>query len=299
MDFIVGLAPSQGKEVIFVVVDRFTKYAHFMTLSHPYSVAQVASVFLEFDYKLHGCPTTIVSNQHLFFLAISGNPLIFQIAWSTISNVYCLSSSVWWANWSCGCMAADRPSSWVKWLSLVEYWYNTTHHTAIGITPFHALYGFPPPLNISYVLGDSKVVAVDELLQAREETSRMVRHHLLRAINRMKQYADRRRSDWVFQVGDWVFLKLHPFQQQSVRSTAQTKLSPKYFGPYLVLERVGSVAYRLDLPSSTLVHPTFHVSLMKKTHGIFRTVHPLPADCSWSTNKPIVSTRDCDWKEVG
>lgn len=71
-------------------------------------------------------------------------------------------------------------------------------------------------------------------------------------------------------------MKLHPFQQLSVRSVDQTKLSPKYFGSYLVLEMVGSVAYRLDFPLGSLIHPTFHVSILKKAHGVTHTITPLP-----------------------
>lgn len=61
------------------------------------------------------------------------------------------------------CMAVDRPSSWVWWLPFVKWWYNTTHHTSIGMILFQALYGFEPPLHISYISGDSKVVVVDEV----------------------------------------------------------------------------------------------------------------------------------------
>lgn len=74
-----------------------------------------------------------------------------------------------------------------------------------------------------------------------------------------------------------MLLKLHPFQHDSIRPAAQSKLSPKYFSPYLVLENIGSVAYCLDISPGSLVHPTFHVSLLKKAHGIVHTIHPLPS----------------------
>jgi hypothetical protein len=69
MDFIDGLPKSEGKEVIFVVVDRFSKYAHLMTLTHPYSAITVAKVFMENVYKLHGMPATIVSDRDNIFLS--------------------------------------------------------------------------------------------------------------------------------------------------------------------------------------------------------------------------------------
>jgi len=69
IDFIDGLPKSEGKEVIFVVVDRFSKYAHFMALTHPYSAITVAKVFMENVYKLHGMLVTIVSDRNNIFLS--------------------------------------------------------------------------------------------------------------------------------------------------------------------------------------------------------------------------------------
>ena len=95
----------------------------------------------------------------------------------------------------------------------------------------------------------------------------LVRQHLIRAQDRMKRQADKGRSERVFQVGDRVYLKLQPYVQSSLAPHANQKLSFKFFGPYSVVERIGSVAYRLDLPPSALVHPVFHVSQLKRAIG--------------------------------
>jgi hypothetical protein len=83
----------------------------------------------------------------------------------------------------------------------------------------------------------------------------------------MKSQADKGRTERQFEVGDQVFLKLQPYIQSSIAPRANQKLSFKFFGPFKVLQRVGSVVYRLELPPASSVHPMFHVSQLKKAVG--------------------------------
>ncbi|XP_071939920.1 uncharacterized protein [Coffea arabica] len=95
----------------------------------------------------------------------------------------------------------------------------------------------------------------------------MLKQNLKQAQERMKKYADEKRSEMDFSEGDWVYLRLQPYRQSSVALRGNTKLSAKYFGPYKIEERIESVAYRLSLPKSSKVHPVFHVSLVKRKVG--------------------------------
>ncbi|GKC72680.1 retrotransposable element Tf2, partial [Tanacetum coccineum] len=93
------------------------------------------------------------------------------------------------------CMTGEHPKEWAKWLSLAGLWYNSNLHTSIQTTPFETVYGIPPPIHVPYLGGLSKVEGVDRTLKDREEFIQTLKFHLLRAQNRMKQQADKGRSE--------------------------------------------------------------------------------------------------------
>ncbi|KAL1224617.1 putative mitochondrial protein [Cardamine amara subsp. amara] len=284
MDFIDGLPYSFGKTVIFVVVDRLSKAAHFMPLSHPYNAVSVAQVFLDNVYKLHGCPQTIVSDRDTVFLSefwrelftLQGVSLNFSSAYHPQSDGQTVVVNRGLETYL-RCMCSDRPHLWSKWIPLAEWWYNTNFHTAIQMTPYEAVYGQPPPVHLPYLPGESKVAVVSQSLQDRENMLLILKFHLLRAQHRMKQLADQHRTERSFDIGDYVFVKLQPYRQQSVVMRSNQKLSPKYFGPYKIIDKCGEVAYKLELPSGSAIHPVFHVSQLKVLVGDVHTTTQLPS----------------------
>jgi exosome complex RNA-binding protein Rrp4 len=108
-----------------------------------------------------------------------------------------------------------------------------------------------------------------------------VRLHLTRAQERMKRQADKKRSERVFAVGDSVYLKLQPYIQSSVATRSNQKLSFKFFGPYEILERIGAVAYHLNLATNNSIHPVFHLLQLKRSLRRDEVlIHKLPRDGS-------------------
>lgn len=140
------------------------------------------------------------------------------------------------------------------------------------------VYGRQAPNLLHYLSNETKVQAVALELLDRDEALAQLKMHLLRAQQQMKKYADLSRRDVKFEVGEWVFLKLRPHRQQSVIRRIFQKLAARFYGPFKIIEKIGEVAYKLQLPDYSKIHPVFHVSLLKRAVGDYEVQGTLPKE---------------------
>jgi hypothetical protein len=284
MDFITGLPKTQGKDCIFVVVDRLTNFAHFFAIATDFNAAQVAELFFREIFRLHGLPKTIVSDRDSRFMSTFWQELFRLVGTAlTPSTSYHPQTDGQteivnkWVEGYLRNYVAGQQKAWVRWLHLGEYCYNTTQHMSIGMSPFRALYSYDPLSFVEIAFGDSRAPMVQDWIQQSQDILRELKDHLQRAQNQQKVQADKHRVDRTFEVGDLVYLRLQPYRQASIKRSGAEKLQPRFFGPYRVSRRIGVVAYELELPQGSRIHNVFHVSCLKKALGQhIRPIEVLP-----------------------
>ncbi|KAL0536694.1 hypothetical protein IC582_025654 [Cucumis melo] len=253
MDFITGLPRTlKGYTVIWVVVDRLTKSAHFVPGKSTYTASKWGQLYMIEIVRLHGVPVSIVSDRDARFtskfwkglqLAL-GTRLNFSTSFHPQTDGQTERLNQILKDMLRACVL-EFLGSCDSHLHLMEFAYNNSYEATIGMAPFEALCG-------------------PELVQTTNAAIQKIRACMLTAQSRQKSYEDVRRKDLEFNVGDMVFLKVAPMKGV-LRFEKKAKLSPHFVGPFEILERIGPVAYRLALSLSfSAVHDVFHVSMLRK-----------------------------------
>ncbi|KAI3751318.1 hypothetical protein L2E82_22385 [Cichorium intybus] len=271
-DFVTKLPrTSKGHDTIWVIVDRLTKSAHFLRIREDYKTERLAQIYIDRILALHGVPLSIISDRDSRFTSrfwqILQKALGTQLNLSTTYHPQTYGQTertIQTLEEMFRACAIDFKGNWDTHLLLIEFLYNNSYHTSIQCAPYEALYGRKCRSPLCWVeIGDRQLTMVD-LIQETTDKIAISRDKLKIARDRQKSYVDNRRKPLEFQVGDKVLLKVSPWKGL-VRFRKKGKLSPRYVGPFEIIERIGPVAYKLQLPQElSAIHDTFHVSNLKK-----------------------------------
>jgi hypothetical protein len=233
MDFITRLPQVQGKDCIYVVVDKLTKFTHFFSISSKYSAARVAELFFREVFRLHGLPKTIVNDRDNRFMGgfwqelfrIIGKELMPSTSYHPQTNGKTEIVNKWLEGYLRNYVLGQQ-KAWIKCLHLGEHCYKTTYHMSIGMTHFKALYGYDATTFVDRAFGDSRATKAKDWIQESHDILRTLKDNLQMTQNQQKMYADKHRVERSFEVGDLVYLHLQPCRQSSLKMKGAEKLKP-------------------------------------------------------------------------
>ncbi|KAK1628482.1 hypothetical protein QYE76_002797 [Lolium multiflorum] len=272
MDFITGLPmTNKKKDMIWVIVDRLTKSAHFLAANQQDKGEKLIDLYIKEIVSKHGVPKKIVSDRGSVFTSAFwkqlhealGSKLDYSTAYHPQTGGQTERTNQILEDMLRAC-ALDFGGSWEEHLPLAEFSYNNSYQSSIKMAPFEALYGRKCRSPICwYEAGASKEFNPD-YVKEKQQIIDIIRDRLKIAQSRQKSYADQKRRTWEPQVGDMVYLKVSPMKGLQ-RFGVKGKLSPRYIGPFKILSQNRGLAFELDLPGRLAqVHNVFHVSQLRK-----------------------------------
>ena len=268
MDFVLGLPRTRkGRDSVFVVVDRFSKMAHFIPCHKSDDATHIADLFFREIVRLHGVPRTIVSDRDAKFLSH-----FWRVLWSKLGTKLLFSTTCHpqtdgqtevvnrTLSQLLRALIQKNLKSWEDCLPFAEFAYNRSVHSATNFSPFEVVYGFNPlsPLDLVPIPIDERAnldgKAKAELVKKLHEK---VRLNIEKQTEHYAKQANKGRKQVIFEPGDWVWLHL---RKERFPAKRKTKLQPRGDGPFQVIARVNDNAYKLDLPGEYNVSATFNVA---------------------------------------
>lgn len=254
--------------MVLVVVDRLTKYSHFLPVSKTITGYSTAMNLINEVFRLHGIPTEIVSDRDVRFQSVMYQTIVdklgIKLKMSTANHPETNGQTERTIKTLTGMLRRycfNQFSSWRKFLPMVEFAYNTSYHHSIKCTPFFADHGYEAPDPFyGRRFSEGHVTPTEENLKAAQAILHRTKEYLVQQQHRSQVIADENRREISFDIGNWVLL--HRDAHFGVDGPYK-KIHPVYLGPYKVVKRVGESAVELDLPSITKQHRVINVRWLK------------------------------------
>jgi len=272
-DFITKLPLAQGYNSILVVVDRLTKIVHFIPTTEKTSAEELARLFRDNVWKLHGLPESIISDRGPQFAA--------ELMWE-LNEILGVKSKLSMAfhpqtdgqtervnqelEQYLRMIIDHRQEQWPEWLGMAEFVYNNKAHSSTRMTPFKANYRQDPRMGFEG-RKKGKYAGAEKFIKKMKEIQEEAKATLGKAQADMKKYADRKRSDVEeYKVGDLVMLSTKDLKYQMIRRRTE-KLMERFVGPYKVKEIVSLNMVRLQLPSTVKIYLLVNISRIRRYIG--------------------------------
>ncbi|GKB42957.1 transposon ty3-I gag-pol polyprotein [Tanacetum coccineum] len=251
LDFITGLPRTQRqKDSVMVVVDRFSKMAHFVACHTTYDAVQIATLYFKEIVRLHGVPKTIARNSNL---ARRATLKLTDDRGKNESTNRTLGSLL-------RALITTNLKQWEDLLPRAEFAYNRAPNKTTGISPFMAVYGANPttPLDLAVLDTSTKFSKEASDVAADIKSIHQSIHDKITKTNELIKYRrDKGRKHVLFKPGDLVWLH---FRKERFPSKRRSKLSPRSDGPFKVIAKVNDNAYAIDLPGNSSASATINVA---------------------------------------
>ena len=271
MDFITDLPPSKRKgyvyDAILVVVDRYTKMACYIPTTKKINAVELEELLMREILKF-GAPEGIVTDRGSVFTSAFWSEICYQMQVKrrlstafhpqtdgqterqnqTLEHylrVYC----------------SEKQDDWAELLSIAEFAYRQSNHSTIGCSPFMAMYGYDPVLELRLEdeASEGEVPAAKERVKEIDSIRQTLVKRWQSVLESQAKYFNKKHKQQEFQRGELVLLSAKNLKQKR----SNKKLSDKAIGPFRVRKRIGTQAYHLWLPPAYRIHPVFHVSLLE------------------------------------
>ena len=248
-------------------VDRLTKMAHFAPCSTSTTADDLSDIFINSVFKLHGLPKQIISDRGPQFISHFWNSFCekLQIKVSLSSAFHPQTDGQTervnqTLEQYLRCFLSYNQDNWVSLLPLAEFAYNNANNASTGVSPFFANYGHHPRMDsLQNALSFDNTNSTQDKAEHIQDILQDLKTRLLKAQESHKTFADQKRLDKTFPIGSQVWLN-----SRNIKTTRPSKkLDYKKLGPFRIMEQIGTVAYRLDLPLTMPIHNVFHASLLE------------------------------------
>uniref|UniRef100_A0A8C6LZ78 Integrase catalytic domain-containing protein n=1 Tax=Nothobranchius furzeri TaxID=105023 RepID=A0A8C6LZ78_NOTFU len=295
LDFVTGL-PVDNLNTVLTVTDRFSKAVHFIALPGLPSARCTAELFLENVVRLHGLPVDVVSDRGPQFKAKFWKAFCHLMGASvSLSSGYHpqTNGQTERANQQLGlylrCFVSAQPSQWPEYLLWAELSHNLHTSSTTHMSPFEVCYGYQP-LVFAHQEPEVAVPAAQSLVRRCKNAWIKARASITQANARYaRQHLRRHRPDPSYVPGDKVWVST-----TDLRFRAGSKmLAPRFLGPYTIQKVINAVSYRLRLPASLRIHPTFHISRLKPyvDSSLLPPPAPAPPPARFLDGEPIYTVR--------